>query len=112
MDKNYVLLLPQTFGLSYFLYLFHKLPFISITRTNISKVLIYSFNTANPKYETFEYDRNHWIVYWILVALGIAIFNGIERMSIGVLGENLTFGVRKDLIRGILYKQLVWFDRE
>jgi hypothetical protein len=33
-------------------------------------------------------------------------------MSIGVLGENLTFGVRKDLIRGILYKQLVWFDRE
>jgi ABC-type bacteriocin/lantibiotic exporter with double-glycine peptidase domain len=56
--------------------------------------------------------RDNWIVYWILVILGISFFNGLERIMIGICGENLTFNVRKDLVRGILYKQLSWFDRE
>jgi ABC-type multidrug transport system fused ATPase/permease subunit len=31
---------------------------------------------------------------------------------LGVAGENLTFNVRKDLIRGVIFKQLSWFDSE
>lgn len=30
----------------------------------------------------------------------------------GIAGENLTFNVRKALIRSVLYKQLSWFDDE
>lgn len=30
----------------------------------------------------------------------------------GITGENLTYNVRKELMRGILYKQVQWFDRE
>jgi ABC-type multidrug transport system fused ATPase/permease subunit len=29
-----------------------------------------------------------------------------------ITGENLTYNVRRDLIRGILFKQVSWFDRE
>lgn len=49
-------------------------------------------------------QRNNWIVYWIIICILIATFNMIERGSIGYTGENLTFNVRKDLVRGILYK--------
>ncbi len=47
-----------------------------------------------------------------MAAFLIGIFNAIERISIGVAGENLTFNVRCELVREILYKQLSWFDRE
>ncbi len=30
----------------------------------------------------------------------------------GITGENLTYNVRRDLLRGILFKQVQWFDRE
>ena len=57
-------------------------------------------------------DRNTWIIYWICCFVGLSIFNFFERALIGIVGENLTFNVRKELIRGIMYKQLSWFDSE
>ena len=30
----------------------------------------------------------------------------------GMTGENLTYNVRRDLMRGICFKQVEWFDRE
>ena len=36
----------------------------------------------------------------------------LERMCVGIGGENLTLNVRKELVRSILHKQLCWFDRE
>ena len=38
--------------------------------------------------------------------------SGTERSLFGVMGESLTFRVRKELIRGVIFKQLSWFDRE
>ena len=60
----------------------------------------------------YVFDRDHWIVYWILVVIGMSFFSGLERILIGICGENLTYNVRTELVRGILYKQLSWFDRE
>jgi hypothetical protein len=43
-------------------------------------------------------------MYWVLTCFAIAIVNGLERSLIGMAGENLTFNVRKELIRGMMYK--------
>jgi len=52
-----------------------------------------------------------WLLDFDLILL-LCAFNSTERICLGVTGENLTFNVRKELVRGILYKQLSWFDRE
>ena len=38
--------------------------------------------------------------------------SGTEKALFAVTGENLTFEVRKDLMKGILFKQVAWFDAE
>lgn len=38
--------------------------------------------------------------------------SGVEKAMFAVTGENLTYNVRRDLMRGILYKQVAWFDSE
>ena len=40
--------------------------------------------------------------------MGASIF--INKTSIAQVGENVTHGVRKDLYRGILRKNIGWFD--
>lgn len=52
----------------------------------------------------FVKQRNEWITYWACGTILVAIVNACERALIGVMGENLTFKVRKELMRGILYK--------
>ena len=48
----------------------------------------------------------------MIIVFCLGLVCGIERSLFGVLGETLTLNVRKDLIRGIIYKQLSWFDQE
>jgi ATP-binding cassette subfamily B (MDR/TAP) protein 1 len=60
----------------------------------------------------FVKERNEWLIYWVILCCIIGIFNGLERTLIGVCGENLTYSVRLELIRSIMYKQLSWFDHE
>lgn len=60
----------------------------------------------------FIEERNRWLIYWVLLCVVIGLFNGTERILIGICGENLTFKVRLELVRGIMYKQLSWFDKE
>jgi ABC-type multidrug transport system fused ATPase/permease subunit len=40
------------------------------------------------------------------------VFKGTEAVLTGVAGEALTANVRQELMKGILYKQLSWFDSE
>ena len=49
-------------------------------------------------------ERNHWAGYWLIIVFGLGLVCGIERSLFGVMGETLTFNVRKDLIRGVMYK--------
>lgn len=53
-----------------------------------------------------------WLGIWFGIVVTIGIFNATERSMIGMCGENLTFNVRKQTVRGIMFKQLCWFDRE
>ena len=61
---------------------------------------------------TITEERDRWVVYWFLVCLGIGIVCGIEKSLFGVMGEKLTFEIRKELMRGVVFKQLSWFDNE
>lgn len=52
----------------------------------------------------FIAERNEWLIYWCILCCVIGVFNGTERILIGICGENLTYSVRLELIRGIMYK--------
>jgi len=62
--------------------------------------------------DTYTSDRNFWLGCFIALAFGIGFFNGIEKIMFGMTGENMTYNVRKELMRGIMFKQLCWFDDE
>ena len=46
---------------------------------------------------------------WSLISM---LISGSERSLFGVMGERLSYTLRTDLLRGIMYKQVSWFDRE
>ena len=52
----------------------------------------------------FVQERDELLAYWIALCVVIGAFVGLERVLIGICGENLTFNVRLELIRGIMYK--------
>ena len=62
--------------------------------------------------ETYIYImRDHILAYSIYCVMN-GILKGVESLLIGIAGENLTAKVRMELMKGILYKQLSWFDSE
>ena len=46
---------------------------------------------------------------WSFLAM---VISGAERSLFGVMGERLSYTLRLDLLEGVLYKQISWFDRE
>jgi ABC-type multidrug transport system fused ATPase/permease subunit len=58
------------------------------------------------------HQRNVWFLAFLFICLGIGILVFLEKLIFGVSGENLTGSVRKLLFRGIIYKQVCWFDDE
>lgn len=52
------------------------------------------------------------ILYYLFFVLGFGFFKGSEQAMYGMAGEHLTTNVRKELMEGIIYKQLSWFDSE
>jgi len=55
----------------------------------------------DPSYTT---ERDKWVVYWFLVCLGIGVICGIEKILFGIMGEKLTLEIRKELLRGVVFK--------
>ncbi len=74
-------------------------PILGLVVAKFSYIMIGLITKPN---ETAE--RNNWALYWFLVCLGIGLICGLEKILFGVMGENLTFEVRKELLRGIIYK--------
>lgn len=62
--------------------------------------------------DNFIADRNDLTLKWGLVCLMIGALLSSEKMMFGITGENLTASVRVDLMKGMLFKQLCWFDSE
>jgi ATP-binding cassette subfamily B (MDR/TAP) protein 1 len=56
--------------------------------------------------------RNKWFLGFIFLCIAIGILVFLEKLMYGVSGENLTNRVRQLLFRGIIYKQVSWFDDE
>ena len=52
------------------------------------------------------------ILYYLFFVLCFGFFKGSEQAMYGMAGEHLTTNVRKELMEGIIYKQLSWFDSE
>jgi len=57
-------------------------------------------------------EKNDLFWKWFILCVGLGTIAGTEKTLFGITGENLTFNVRTELIRGIIYKQVQWFDRE
>jgi len=49
---------------------------------------------------------------WAILCASLGAIAATEKALFGVSGETLTAGVRKSLIRAVMYKQLSWFDDE
>ena len=51
-------------------------------------------------------------MYLVSFCCSIGAVTALEKVFVAVTTENLTFNVRRDLLRGIIFKQVQWFDRE
>lgn len=67
---------------------------------------------GSPYNEDWIEERNTLLYYFIVICFVLGGISGSEKAMFGITGENLTFNVRRDLLRGILFKQVAWFDRE
>lgn len=77
-----------------------------------SKVQFIIIDMAYTGSEESIRQRDKWFLYFLFLCLLIGCVFFIEKMVFGVSGENLTANVRKLLFRGIIYKQINWFDDE
>ena len=76
--------------------------------TSETQFVLIAYKT-NPNYVE---DRNRILGIFVVLCFVMGGVSGLEKAMFGVTGENLTCSVRKDLIRGIIYKQISWFDKE
>ena len=74
--------------------------------TSETQFVLIAYKT-NPNYVE---DRNRILTIFVFLCFIMGGISGLEKAMFGVTGENLTCSVRKDLIRGILFKQISWFD--
>jgi len=75
-----------------------------------SKILFIMMQFQNPKYLTFSEDRALWCGMFLLLVLCLFVFFFIQKYIFYYAGENLTFDIRNLLYRGIIFKDLSWFD--
>lgn len=60
----------------------------------------------------FSTKRDFAAYCWLGLCIFIGVVGSIEKVLFGITGETLTTSVRIDLMKGIMYKQLCWFDSE
>lgn len=61
---------------------------------------------------SFVEDRNWWCGMFLLLVVLIGCVHFVMKYIFFVAGENLTLDVRVLLYKGIIYKQLSWFDNK
>ena len=74
-----------------------------------SKMLFIMMTNFLP---TFQEERNFWQGMFLLLVLLLGLTNFVQKYVFLIGGENLTHDVRNLLYRGIMFKQLAWFDRK
>ena len=77
--------------------------------------LIYAkllFIMMAPHSPNFKPDREFWCGMFLLEVFLLGVFSFLQKYIFMYIGENLTFDVRKELYRGIIYKDISWFDNK
>jgi ABC-type multidrug transport system fused ATPase/permease subunit len=85
-------------------------PILGLTISKVQFIVIEMFHT-NSSPESVS-SRDKWFLFFMFLCIAIGMLVGTERLIFGVSGENLTSNVRKLLFRGIIFKQVSWFDDE
>ena len=62
--------------------------------------------------DEFQTYSAYLLAAWAIYGLGSVLISGSERSIFGAMGENLSYSLRIELITGVVYKQISWFDRE
>ena len=74
-----------------------------------SQFVIIELSHDNDEMQEF---RNGWFLAFLIFCFVVSIYFGLETLVFGISGENLTANVRKLLFKGIIFKQVCWFDDE
>jgi len=72
--------------------------------------LLFVFMT--PFLPTFGEERDYWCGLFLLLVFCIGIVSFLQKYVFMYVGENLTFDVRFALYKGIIYKNIAWFDNK
>jgi ABC-type multidrug transport system fused ATPase/permease subunit len=75
-----------------------------------SKLLFVMMQFQDPRYTSFSDDRAFWCGMFLLLVLGLGLFFFIQKYIFFIAGENLTFDIRNLLYKGIIFKDISWFD--
>ena len=81
------------------------MPFIGAL---MAKMLFVLMDTVNPS--TMRSEANKWCLLMLIVSLTALITGFCQKFSFGVIGENVTFNIRRTLYRKIIEKHQGWFD--
>lgn len=85
------------------------MPMTGVFSARIQYVL---FDHGHVDHDDWVQRRNEAVYTWLLFLVLMGCVIALERILIGIGGENFTLNVRKLLIRQVLHKQLSWFDRQ
>jgi ATP-binding cassette, subfamily B (MDR/TAP), member 1 len=65
-----------------------------------------------PQSPNFEEDRDFYCGMFLLLAFCVGITGFLQKYCFQYVGEGLTFDVRMQLFKGIIYKSIQWFDHK
>jgi len=55
-------------------------------------------------------ESNYWCAIMLIMACGAFLTGFSQKFSFGIIGENVTANIRKQLYRKIVEKHQGWFD--
>jgi ABC-type multidrug transport system fused ATPase/permease subunit len=76
-----------------------------------AKLLFIMMAFKDPRID-YYYERNFWCGMFLLEVALVGIFSFLQQYLFLYVGENLTFDVRNELFRQIIYKHISWFDNK
>ncbi|CDW90801.1 abc transporter family protein [Stylonychia lemnae] len=74
-----------------------------------SKVIFVMLGRASP---TFVINRNIWCGAFIALAVGMGIFEYLNRILHSQLGENLALTIKKKLFSSMIRQNIEWYDQK
>jgi len=74
--------------------------------------LMFSLIEMTYDVEKGQAELYYYLGLFAIFVVGMGVLASTQGLMFGVGGENLTCGVRNELMKGIIHKQYCWFDNE